>query len=166
MPRSISLYDLISLSTVQNNWGLGNLGRQDTNKTVSSALYLSDILTLNLIYHFLSDVFTFVANATSYQNVNVTGADIPLLNLTGTIPGALNYDAYVPYLAPDVNSTGAGGGPTFVAPNVNLSLNVNTAPAPVNLSVTTSGAVAGTRTSVQAVAGAAAFAVVITGLLL
>lgn len=40
LTRRINLYDSISLSTVQNNWGLGNLGRQDTNKTVSSAFYL------------------------------------------------------------------------------------------------------------------------------
>ncbi|KAF8557383.1 hypothetical protein OG21DRAFT_1505322 [Imleria badia] len=102
------------LSTVQNNWSLGNLGRQDTNKTVSN-------------------VFSFVANATSYQNNNLTTKGLPLMNLTGTIPGALNPVAYVPYLAPNIDSVGAGGGPTFVAPNVNMSLNASTAPAPVNL---------------------------------
>ncbi|KAF8557382.1 hypothetical protein OG21DRAFT_1520464 [Imleria badia] len=136
------------LSTVQNNWGLGNLGRQDTNKTVSN-------------------VFTFVANATSYQNNNLTTKGLPLMNLTGTIPGALNPDAYVPYLAPNVNTTGAGGGPTFVAPNVNMSLNASTAPAPVNMSATnssstTSGAGVGVRAGIQGVLGAA----VIAGLLL
>lgn len=36
-----------SLSTVQANWGLGSLGRQDTNKTVSN-------------------VYSWVANATGY----------------------------------------------------------------------------------------------------
>lgn len=50
LARSISLHDAISLSTIQNNWSLGNLGRQDTNKTVSSALYPPGILGLNLIY--------------------------------------------------------------------------------------------------------------------
>lgn len=92
------------------------------------------------------------------------------MNLTGIFPGPLNPDAYVPYLAPNTNSTGAGGGPTFVAPNVNTSLNAATAPAPVNLSAasssTTSGVEVGARASVQGVLGAATFAVAITGLLL
>ncbi|KAG8220159.1 phosphoesterase family-domain-containing protein [Butyriboletus roseoflavus] len=134
-----------TLSTVQSNWGLGNLGRQDTNKTVSN-------------------VFAFVANGTLYQNNNLTGNSIPLLNLTGTIPGALNPDAYVPYLAP-VNDTGAGGGPTFIAPNVNMSLNASTAPPPVNLTTTTSGAEVGARAGMQGVLGAV-FGVVIAGLLI
>lgn len=152
-----------SLSTVQNNWALGNLGRQDTNKTVSSALYLTVILALSLTYIRLSDVFAFVANATSYQNNNITGDSIPLLNLTGVAPGPLNPDAYVPYLAPNLNSTGAGGGPTFVAPNINLTLNASTAPAPANL--TTSGAEVGARAGMQGVLGSA-FAVIIAGLLI
>jgi len=119
----------------------------------------------------LSDVFAFVANATSYQNNNLTTDNLPLLNLTGTIPGALNPVAYVPYLAPDVSSTGAGGGPTFVAPNVNMSLNASSAPAPVNLSAAassaTSGAAVGASAGIQGVlASGAAFAVVIGGLLL
>ncbi|KAG9314712.1 phosphoesterase family-domain-containing protein [Chiua virens] len=140
------------LSTVQNNWDLGNLGRQDTNKTVAN-------------------VFSFVANTTSYQNSDVSGSSIPLLNLTGTYPGALNPDAYVPYLAPKVNSTGAGGGPTFVAPNVNLSLNASTAPAPVNLSAAAASnssskgdARVTARAGVQGVLGAT-LAIVAAGLL-
>lgn len=60
-----------TLSTVQNNWGLGSLGRQDTNKT-------------------MSNVFEFVANTTGHKNVEVTGDQIPLTNLTGTIPGPLS----------------------------------------------------------------------------
>jgi hypothetical protein len=137
------------LSTVQNNWGLGNLGRQDTNKTVSN-------------------VFAFVANATSYQNNNLTTDNLPLLNLTGTIPGALNPDAYVPYLAPNVDSTGAGGGPTFVAPGVNTSLNASTAPTPVNVTEAAGSSTSSTRgtgAGIQGVLGAA-FVVVIAGLLL
>jgi len=137
------------LSTVQNNWGLGNLGRQDTNKTVSN-------------------VFAFVANATSYQNNNLTTDNLPLLNLTGTIPGALNPDTYVPYLAPNVDSTGAGGGPTFVAPGVNTSLNASTAPTPVNVTEAAGSSTSSTRgtgAGIQGVLGAA-FVVVIAGLLL
>ncbi|KAN0100970.1 Phosphoesterase family domain containing protein [Tylopilus felleus] len=134
------------LSTVQNNWGLGNLGRGDTNKT-------------------LNNVFTFVANATSYQNNNLKTENLPLLNITGTIPGPLNPNAYVPYLAP-VNTTGAGGGPTYFASNVNMSLNASTAPAPVNLTAaSTNSAVVGVRAGMNGIFGAA-FAVVIAGLLL
>ncbi|KAH0838654.1 phosphoesterase family-domain-containing protein [Lanmaoa asiatica] len=142
-----------TLSTVQNNWGLGNLGRQDINKTVSN-------------------VFALVANATSYKNNNLTTNNIPLLNLTTTIPGPLNLDMWIPWLAP-TNGTGAGGGPTFVASNVNMSLNASTAPAPVNLtgsassntSSTTNGAEVGARAGIQGALGAA-FTVLVAGLLL
>ncbi|KAH7908253.1 phosphoesterase family-domain-containing protein [Hygrophoropsis aurantiaca] len=100
-----------TLSTVQSNWDLGNLGRQDTNKTVAN-------------------VFSFVADVTGYKNLDVT--DIPLLNITETIPGPLNPEYYVPYLAP-TNGTGGGSGPTYIAPGTNMSLNAANAPAPVNL---------------------------------
>lgn len=60
-----------TLSTVEANWGLGSLGRGDTNKT-------------------MSNVFEFVANVTGYRNLDVRGADIPLTNITGTIPGPLS----------------------------------------------------------------------------
>ncbi|KAH7906327.1 phosphoesterase family-domain-containing protein [Hygrophoropsis aurantiaca] len=102
-----------TLTTVEANWDLGNLGRQDTNKTVSN-------------------VFSFVASDTGYTNNNISGSAIPLLNLTTTIPGPLNPEYYVPYLAP-TNGTGGGSGPTFFASNVNMSLNAADAPAPVNL---------------------------------
>jgi hypothetical protein len=110
-----------TLSTVENNWDLGNLGRQDTNKT-------------------LANVFDIVASQTAYKNNNLTASstDLPQLNITGTIPGPLNPDYYVPYLAPNTNATGGGSGPTFVASNVNMSLNSADAPAPVNISATTS----------------------------
>ncbi|CAO3565639.1 unnamed protein product [Mortierella alpina] len=55
------------LSTVESNWDLGNLGRQDTNVTVSN-------------------VFDFAAKLTGYQNTNVTR--VPGLN--GTEPGFLS----------------------------------------------------------------------------
>ncbi|KAF9207224.1 hypothetical protein BGZ49_000893 [Haplosporangium sp. Z 27] len=48
------------LSTVESNWGLGNLGKNDVNKE-------------------LSNVFSFVAALTGYQNVAVPNP--PLLNL-------------------------------------------------------------------------------------
>ncbi|KAG6375814.1 hypothetical protein JVT61DRAFT_2671 [Boletus reticuloceps] len=86
-----------TLSTVQNNWGLDNLGRQDINKT-------------------LNNVFAFVADKTGYQNNGLTTENLPLLNLTGTYPGPLNPNDYAPY-PPPTNGIGAGGGPTYFRPN-------------------------------------------------
>jgi hypothetical protein len=103
-----------TLSTVESNWGLPSLGRQDANKTVSN-------------------VFSLVANVTGYTNLDLTEDKFPLLNLTGTYAGPLNAQIYVPFLAPDVNATGAGNGTVFIPPGVNLSLNASSAPAAVNL---------------------------------
>ncbi|KAN0135813.1 Phosphoesterase family domain containing protein [Lactarius tabidus] len=103
-----------SLSTVEANWGLGSLGRGDTNKT-------------------LSNVYSFVANATNYTNLDISAADIPLTNLTGNIPGPLNARYYVPFTAPNTSAVGAGGGPVFIGPGLNTSFTAANAPAPVNL---------------------------------
>jgi hypothetical protein len=103
-----------SLSSVEANWGLGSLGRGDTNKT-------------------LSNVFSFVANATNYTNLVVSAADIPLTNLTGNIAGPLNAQYYVPFTAPNTSAVGAGGGPVFIGPGLNTSFTTANAPAPVNL---------------------------------
>ncbi|KAI9431700.1 hypothetical protein H4582DRAFT_2084549 [Lactarius indigo] len=51
-----------TLSTVEANWSLGNL----------------------------LDVYPFISNATSYTNLDVSIADIPLTKTTSTIPGPLN----------------------------------------------------------------------------
>ncbi|GJJ13952.1 hypothetical protein Clacol_008209 [Clathrus columnatus] len=102
------------LSTVQNNWGLGSLGRGDTNAT-------------------MANVFSFVAEVTGWKNVNVTDNAIPLTNISGPIPGPLNSDVYIPFTAPNVSAVGAGGGKVFVAPNINLNLTAANAPAAVNL---------------------------------
>jgi hypothetical protein len=132
-----------SLSTVQANWALGSLGRQDTNKTVSN-------------------VFSLVANTTGYQNVNVTADQIPLTNLTGVFAGPLNAEQYVPFLAPNANAVGAGGGPVFIADGVNMDLNASTAPPPENLTamgqlvpseVTTSSAAPGPATTSNTTTG-------------
>ncbi|KAF9234976.1 phosphoesterase family-domain-containing protein [Melanogaster broomeanus] len=113
-----------TLSTVEANWNLGNLGRQDTNKTVAN-------------------VFQFVAEATGYQNNDLTASsNLPMLNISGTIPGPLNPEYWVPYLAPTVG-TGGGNGTTYIAPGTNMALNASSAPAPVNLTAlaaTTGGA--------------------------
>ncbi|KAI5987882.1 phosphoesterase family-domain-containing protein [Pisolithus albus] len=81
-----------SLSTVQNNWQLDNLGQQDCNKTVAN-------------------VFQFVADMTGYQNNGLkNGTDLPLTNITGTIPGPLNPTYPAPWPAPNTSCVGAGGG--------------------------------------------------------
>ncbi|ORY66654.1 phosphoesterase family-domain-containing protein [Leucosporidium creatinivorum] len=94
-----------SLSTVEANWQLGSLGRQDTNKTVSN-------------------VYSFVANATGYKNNDLTSSstDLPLTNITGTIPGPANSAYWTPILAPNVSAVGAGGGPVHLDASVDKSL--------------------------------------------
>jgi hypothetical protein len=101
------------LSTVEANWGLGSLGRGDTNKT-------------------LSNVFSFVAAATGYKNLNISSSEV-LTNATGTIPGPLNPGLYVPFTAPNTSAVGAGGGSVFVASGMNTSFTAAVAPSPVNL---------------------------------
>ena len=81
----------------------------------------------------LSNVYSLVASATGYKNRNLTSADIPLTNASGTIPGPLNAQMYVPYTAPNITAVGAGGGPVFVSPGLNLNMTAANAPAPVNL---------------------------------
>jgi len=87
-----------ALSTVQANWGLGSLGRFDTNKT-------------------LANVYANVAHAVGYQNMDVPPSAIPLLNLSGTTPGPLNPNAslFRPFPPPNTSAVGAGGGPVFVS---------------------------------------------------
>ncbi|KAK4057344.1 hypothetical protein OIO90_001410 [Microbotryomycetes sp. JL221] len=108
------------LSTVQNNWGLGSLGRQDTNKTVSN-------------------VFAFVANKTGHVNNNLTGANVnslPLTNLTGIFDGYCNPEQWTPVLAPNVSAVGAGGGPVFVYSSLDRSLTSFTAQNLTSLGLT------------------------------
>ncbi|KAJ7022302.1 phosphoesterase family-domain-containing protein [Mycena alexandri] len=100
------------LSTVQANWGLKNLGRQDTNATVSN-------------------VFSFVAEKTGYKNVHVDTP--PQFNLTGIFPGPLNSIAFVPFAAPNLKARGAGGGSVLTRPGLNTKLTASSLPPPVNL---------------------------------
>ncbi|PCH37423.1 hypothetical protein WOLCODRAFT_109837 [Wolfiporia cocos MD-104 SS10] len=106
------------LSTVEANWGLGSLGRGDTNQT-------------------MNNVFSFVANVTGWKNNGITAGSsaIPLTNLTGDIPGPLNPEYYLPFTAPDTSAVGAGGGPVFLGPGLNTSITVASLAdtAPVNL---------------------------------
>ncbi|KAI9462672.1 phosphoesterase family-domain-containing protein [Russula earlei] len=101
------------LSTVEANWGLGSLGRGDTNKP-------------------LSNVFSFVADATGYKNLDVDSDNI-LTNTSGKTAGPLNPVLYVPFTAPNKAAVGAGGGPVFIGPGMNTGFTAAVAPAPVNL---------------------------------
>ncbi|GAB5585959.1 hypothetical protein Unana1_00859 [Umbelopsis nana] len=63
-----------TLSTVENNWGLGNLGRGDANKT-------------------LANVYDFVAKQIGYTNVVIAnGSTVSFFN--ETIPGLLTNQSY------------------------------------------------------------------------
>ncbi|KAK6981604.1 hypothetical protein R3P38DRAFT_3460170, partial [Favolaschia claudopus] len=106
-----------TVSTVQANWGLKSLGRQDTNATVSN-------------------VFSFVAEKTGYKNVEVPSPAIPRVpqfNLTGVVPGALTSAQFTPFAAPNLKAKGAGHGGVFVRPGLNEKLTVDKLPKPVNM---------------------------------
>ncbi|KAJ7263888.1 phosphoesterase family-domain-containing protein [Mycena rebaudengoi] len=117
-----------TLSTVQANWGLKSLGRQDTNAP-------------------LSNVFSYVAAKTGYKNVKIPASQVPQFNLSGVAPGALTSDRFVPFAAPDLTATGAGGvtnghssfgghgnkGNVLTRPGLNEHLTVANLPAPVNM---------------------------------
>ncbi|KAJ7729405.1 phosphoesterase family-domain-containing protein [Mycena maculata] len=102
------------LSTVQANWNLKSLGRQDTNATVSN-------------------VFSFVAEKTGYKNVHVPVNEVPMFNLSGVAPGPLNSAAFVPFAAPNLKARGAGGGSVFIRPGLNEKLTAASLPPPVDL---------------------------------
>ncbi|KAH9061785.1 hypothetical protein EDB83DRAFT_2520210 [Lactarius deliciosus] len=77
-----------SLSTVEANSGLGSLDRGDTNKTSRTSTPSSP---------------TRQATRPSTS----PPADIPMTNITGTIPGPLNMQYYVPITAPNTSAVGA-----------------------------------------------------------
>ena len=100
------------MSSVQNNWGLGSLGRQDANASVAA-------------------VWAFQANMTGYTNAPATGANVPMLNLTAVAPGPGNPTIWTPILAPQANAVGAGGGQVFFNNSAtNMSM---TSYTPINL---------------------------------
>ncbi|KAF7359828.1 Acid phosphatase [Mycena venus] len=102
------------LSTVQANWDLKSLGRQDTNAS-------------------LSNVFSFVAKKTGYKNVQVPASQVPQFNLTGVVPGALTSAAFVPFAAPNLHARGAGSGGVLTRPGLNTKLTQSALPPPVNM---------------------------------
>jgi acid phosphatase len=74
-----------TLSTIQNNWNLYHLGRNDIN----------------------ANVFQFVANITKHQNINVVPNDIPYFNFTSI--GYFDSLNPGPILAVNTTVMGAGG---------------------------------------------------------
>jgi len=101
-----------SLSTVEGNWELGNLGRGDVNAT-------------------LGNVFSFVADKIGFKNTKTPIGKEPQTNLTGVFPGALNAKHWIPFTAPPKNSTLFGG--TKVRPGNNWNVNAKTVGAPINI---------------------------------
>jgi hypothetical protein len=86
---SVQVSDYLASKLMQANWGLYNLGRQDTNKSVSN-------------------VFSFMAKATNYSNLNII--EFPLNNVSEG--GAFNNHSYLwsPIPSPNTSAQGAGGG--------------------------------------------------------
>ena len=104
-----------SISTVQANWQLKNLGRNDVNKT-------------------MSNVYSLVANVTGFKNTDVPEGSRPLTNLTGIFDGPLNANQYVPYTAPaNLSAIGAGGQGVLIIGGLNTSFTPSVAPEAVNL---------------------------------
>ncbi|KAJ7933819.1 phosphoesterase family-domain-containing protein [Mycena leptocephala] len=99
-----------SLSTVQENWELKSLGRQDANATVSN-------------------VFSFVASKTGYTNIFIPAAEAPQFNLTAVVPGALTSDAFVPFAAPNLTSPRG----VLTRPGLDKTLTPAHLPPPVNM---------------------------------
>ena len=104
-----------SISTVQANWQLKNLGRNDVNKT-------------------MSNVYSLVANVTGFKNTEVPQGSRPLTNLTGIFDGALNGNQYVPFTAPaNLSAIGAGGQGVLIIGGLDTSFTPSVAPKAVNL---------------------------------
>jgi len=99
------------LSTAEANWGLGNLGRGDTDLT-------------------LSNVFNFVAKATNVTNQPYP-KHLPATNLTGIFPGPLNSAKWIPFVAPTLSHR---FGKTFIRPGLNLNITSKTIGPPINIS--------------------------------
>ncbi|PWN34268.1 uncharacterized protein FA14DRAFT_161720 [Meira miltonrushii] len=103
-----------SISTVEANWGLKNLGRGDVQKG-------------------MNNVFDWVATATGFKNENLTGDAIPFTNLTGIFNGPFNPDQTTLFYAPnDTNVIGAGGQAVLVKDGLDKSITLATV-KPVNM---------------------------------
>jgi len=119
------------LATVQNNWGLYNLGRGDVAQN-------------------FSNVFQLVANATNYTgNVAVAPADIPYFNFTAS--GYFDTTDEGPI--PAVNETALGAGGKGILPSLK-GTNGSAIPPPSSASATGSATASGTSGSATASAAA------------
>ena len=116
------------LSTVQNNWGLYHLGRNDVNPQYAN-------------------VFQLVANATGYQNQNVSVNSLPYLNFTSTG----YFDSSNPGPIPAVNTTAAGAGGKGVLPSLK-GVNGSAIPPPPPSPTTSSSSSASGSASASATA--------------
>ncbi|CAK5276510.1 unnamed protein product [Mycena citricolor] len=103
-----------TISTVQANWNLKTLGRQDANETVAS-------------------VFDFVAKKVGHKNKAISPAQIPLLNLTGHYPGPLNPSMYQNFAAPNPDARSPTGRGVLYREGVDKHLTLEHLAAPVNL---------------------------------
>ncbi|KAF8126670.1 phosphoesterase family-domain-containing protein [Mycena galopus ATCC 62051] len=103
-----------SLTTVQANWDLQSLGRQDTVPGVSN-------------------IFEFVAKKTGHKNTILPANEVPQFNLTGVASGPLASNYYVPFAAPNVKAKTVTGRPVLTRPGLDLRLTPGSLPKPVNL---------------------------------
>lgn len=91
-----------TISTVQANWHLASLGRNDTEPI-------------------MNNVFGFVAQQTGFKNQNWPAGQQPLLNGEGAACGPLQNAKWHQFNAPpNVMSIGAGGLPAYVKPTMNI----------------------------------------------
>jgi hypothetical protein len=108
------------LSTIQNNWGLYNLGRGDVAQN-------------------FSNVFELVANATGWKNTAVAAADIPYFNFTAS--GFFDPTSEAPL--PAVNETAPGAGGKGILPSLK-GANGSAIAVPSSASSTAAGSATGT----------------------
>ncbi|KAF7360852.1 Phosphoesterase-domain-containing protein [Mycena sanguinolenta] len=98
-----------SLTTVQANWDLMSLGRQDTVPDVSN-------------------VFQFVAEKVGHKNTKLPANEVPQFNLTAVASGPLSSQFYVPFSAPNVKAKTVTGRPVLTPPGLNLKLTESSLP--------------------------------------
>ncbi|KAF8306372.1 hypothetical protein DL93DRAFT_2179632 [Clavulina sp. PMI_390] len=79
-----------TISTVEGNWGLNNLGRGDVNAT-------------------LGNVFDFVAKKIGFKNNQIANSSQPLNNAYGIFNGPFNPSQWIPFTAPTQNVSRFGG---------------------------------------------------------
>ncbi|KAJ7876239.1 hypothetical protein B0H13DRAFT_1893823 [Mycena leptocephala] len=125
-------------TTVQENWELKSLGRQDANACVSP-LFAGKGIKLE------SNNFAVLRG---YTNIFVPAAEAPQFNLTAIVPGALTSDAFVPFAAPNLTSprgvlTRALGTPARLPPPVNMRALNRTTPWQMSPETTSGGDIVG-----------------------